>query len=61
MPLSTIPYKLSITYIHMFLSRYQHHVFNESYIHLRAVASEKQKAVTEKNGIVKFQVFFLHL
>ncbi|EFX77102.1 hypothetical protein DAPPUDRAFT_321692 [Daphnia pulex] len=43
MPLSAVPYKLSITYIHLFLSRYQYPVFHCSYHRLRAILDEKQK------------------
>ena len=35
LPLSACPYKLSITYIHLFLSRYQFEVFHSSHRHLK--------------------------
>ena len=35
LPLSSCPFKLSITYIHLFLSRYRLEVFSQAYSHLR--------------------------
>lgn len=59
MPLSTVPYKLSITYIHLFLSRYQYPVFTHSYQHLQALSTEKKKALTEKSGAPAYLHFLL--
>nr|CAH0105604.1 unnamed protein product [Daphnia galeata] len=43
MPLSAVPYKLSITYIHLFLSRYQNPIFHSSHQRLQSILAEKQK------------------
>ena len=50
MPLSAVPYKLSITYIHLFLSRYQYPVFHRSFVHFQSVMAEKNKAILECQG-----------
>ena len=41
LPLSACPYKLSITYIHLFLSRYQFEVFHNSYVHLKNLINQQ--------------------
>lgn len=50
MPLSAVPYKLSITYIHLFLSRYQYPVFHRSYQRLRSIIAEKEKVPQDNQG-----------
>lgn len=47
MPLSAVPYKLSITYIHLFLSRYQYPVFHNSYQYFKSALAEKKKALAD--------------
>jgi hypothetical protein len=42
LPLSACPYKLSITYIHLFLSRYQFEVFHSSHRHLKNLLRNQQ-------------------
>ena len=50
MPLSAVPYKLSITYIHLFLSRYQYPIFHSSHQRLQSILAEKQKNDLERQG-----------
>ena len=50
MSLTTVPYKLSITYIHLFLSRYHYPVFTHSYQQLQALSAAKKKACADNNG-----------
>lgn len=44
LPLSSCPFKLSITYIHLFLSRYQLEVFYQAYSHLKNYAKAQVEA-----------------
>ena len=56
MPLSAVPYKLSITYIHLFLSRYQYPIFHSSHQRLQSILAEKQKNDLDGQGNNPFEV-----
>jgi len=44
LPVKAGLFKLSISYIHLFRSRYQYPVFHQAYLHLRNLLDGKQKA-----------------
>ncbi|XP_045025411.1 general transcription factor 3C polypeptide 1 isoform X2 [Daphnia magna] len=60
MPLSAVPYKLSITYIHLFLSRYQYPVFHRSYQRLRSIIAEKEKVPQDNQDWSGVEVSRIH-